>query len=40
MGSENELHVDNIYGRHFEADDALADRVKAKRAVDSEKAQA
>ena len=40
MGSENDLHHHEICGRYFEADADLADRVKAKRAANSEKAQA
>ena len=39
MGSENELHLHDNCGRYFEANDDLAGRVKAKRAVISEKAQ-
>jgi hypothetical protein len=40
MKSENELHFHDICGRYFEAADDLADRVKAKRAANSKKAQA
>jgi hypothetical protein len=40
MGSENELDFHEICGRYLEADADLADRVKAERAANSEKAQA
>ena len=40
MGSENELDLHVIYGKYFEADAESADRVKAERATNSEKAQA
>jgi hypothetical protein len=40
MGSEDELHLDTICDRYFEVDADLADSVKAKRAANSEKAQA
>ena len=40
MESENELHLHDICGRYFEADGDLADREKAKRAANNEKAQA
>jgi hypothetical protein len=40
MGSENELDLHAVYGKYFETDADLADRVKAERTANSEKAQA